>query len=253
MASRPLPDGWVVDSAGAIYDVRIGRTTTRLMNVEDMLNQLLFVDRQSLVFYYARLQNGEGGVFNGIDAVAPALSSQRMLHPTAALGTGADALSLMRMAYVSIMPERRLGSDLPSYTTRRPPEAKPEMFVVSTFDDPRLSVGSDLHPNVGSVDTRCPSLKSNLSVAPSGVVYRNGIRVSGAVGAKKERDARSYFHTFAQSPTLGDMVTLFSVGEYGLVLEAVSVSAGAYNSRGSSNVPHRAYREWVRGRHGHST
>lgn len=50
------PDGWVVDSEGAIYNVGYGSNTKKAMNVRKLLHQLLFVDSQPVVFFYRREQ-----------------------------------------------------------------------------------------------------------------------------------------------------------------------------------------------------
>jgi len=117
VSTAHLLDGWLLDSNGAVYDIRFRASTTRVMNVQEILQQLLFIDKHPLVFFYERR-----------GAEETSLSHQRLPAPTGVFATGPDALTLFHRLFLDFFPARA-GKE-PHYPTER--LAPSEQFVISS-------------------------------------------------------------------------------------------------------------------------
>lgn len=104
MTAAQYPYGWVLDSAGALYDVTHGRSSKRLMNVERLVDGLLFREGHPLVFFYRRW---------GPSDRAP--SSVQMETPSIVMARGKDAGVLRSALFRAVYPR----SKEPIYWTER--------------------------------------------------------------------------------------------------------------------------------------
>lgn len=121
---RTRLDGWVVDSTGAMYDVTREASSRQATNLKTLIQQLVFAEKQSCVFFYERLSSRD---FEG--SLLP--------KPRSVFARGDFALACLAMAYRSFYPEREGRKRPPTYPTVRTSEA--DHYVVS------LAFDTDLH------------------------------------------------------------------------------------------------------------
>lgn len=217
VSTEGLSDGWILDSNGAIYDVRFRASTTRVMNAGKLLEQLLFVDKHPLVFFYERRGVGE-----------TSLSHQRLPAPTGVFATGPDALTLFHRLFLDFFPARA-GKE-PHYPTER--LAPPERFVISTGFTYELEGGANA------------------------IRFRPGDRIEFVHGdvsmdilarsPASEKKAQSVFIDAALVEFMPDALTLLSVGPKGPALEAIFSS----HFEGFEGRPSEIYAEWSKKRRG---
>lgn len=214
VSTEGLSDGWLLDSSGALYDVRFRASTTRVMNAGKLLEQLLFVDRNPLVFFYER-HPAEG----------PMLPEHRLPVPTGVFATGPDALTLFHRLYLDFFPA--LAGKEPHYPTER--LAPPDRFVVSTGF--AYEHGGDANTIRFKPGDRIEFISGDVSMD---ILART---------PASEKKAQSLFVDAALREFMPDAIALLSVGARGPALEAFFV--GHFEAR----TP-QIYTEWNRRRRG---